>query len=311
VLGVSIVGLLWAQIFPTAINDSARWVRIPGIGLTIQPSEIAKLGIVMYLARVIAFEQVNNYCSDKALMKVGIYTVFVLFLIFKENFSTSLLLGTVCLAMLFIGRLRWKTMFVLLGSLIVLASLFLVIIYTYPKSDDFARVATIKHRLDSFFVPGKEGSDTYQVDQSKIAIARGGLYGVGPGRSEQRNFLPNPFSDFIYAIIIEEYGLLIGGAVVLLIYLIILYRVGLIVRRCTRMFPALLVAGLGLTIVMQSLMHMMVCVGLFPVTGQPLPLVSMGGTSILLTGVAFGMIQSVAHTFSEAGRQEERERKEE
>jgi cell division protein FtsW len=162
-------------------------------------------------------------------------------------------------------------------------------------------VRIIKARLDR--------QDTYQADQSKIAIAQGGLYGVGPGKSVQRDFLPNPFSDYIYSIIVEEYGFLFGGTTVLLIYLIILYRVGVIVRRCTRMFPALLVAGLGLTIVYQALIHIFVCVGIFPVTGQPLPFVSMGGTAMLLTGSAFGMIQSVAHTFSETGRREEEERR--
>lgn len=126
------------------------------------------------------------------------------------------------------------------------------------------------------------------------------MLGVGPGNSVQRNFLPHPYSDFIFAIIIEEYGL-VGGGVILLLFLIILYRIGVIVRRCTRTFPALLVTGLGLMIVLQAFVNMGVCVGLFPVTGQPLPLVSMGGTSLLFTSAAFGMILSVSHTFPEHG----------
>lgn len=130
--------------------------------------------------------------------------------------------------------------------------------------------------------------------------------GVGPGNSEQRNFLPHPYSDFIFAIIIEEYGLL-GGGLTLLLYLIILYRIGVIVKRCTRTFPALLVTGLGLSIVFQAFVNMGVCVGLFPVTGQPLPLVSMGGTSLLFTSAAFGMILSVSHTFQEDGEVVEEE----
>lgn len=144
------------------------------------------------------------------------------------------------------------------------------------------------------------GEESFQAQQSKIAVARGGMLGVGPGNSVQRNFLPHPYSDFIFAIIIEEYGL-VGGGVILLLFLIILYRIGVIVRRCTRTFPALLVTGLGLMIVLQAFVNMGVCVGLFPVTGQPLPLVSMGGTSLLFTSAAFGMILSVSHTFPEHG----------
>ena len=160
----------------------------------------------------------------------------------------------------------------------------------------------------NFFNPESVNSDdSYQSDQAKIAVAKGGLVGLGPGNSVQRNFLPHPYSDFIFAIIIEEYGLL-GAGVVMLLYLIILYRIGVIVRRCTRTFPAILVTGLGLSIVFQALVNMGVCVGLMPVTGQPLPLMSMGGTSLIFTSAAFGMILSVSHTFSEEGEREEREK---
>ncbi|MDR2131243.1 MAG: FtsW/RodA/SpoVE family cell cycle protein [Odoribacteraceae bacterium] len=292
--------LLGLALLSTRINGAARWLEIPIVGLTIQPSEIAKLGLVMYMARVIAFEQRDGYCADTALTKIAIYVVPMWGLVFWENFSTSVLLALVCWALLFIGRLRRKTMLILVSSAACIATLFLVIILNTTALDDIARVTDIKERLNN--------ADSFQADQTKIAIALGGLYGTGIGRSTQRDFLPYPVADDIYAVIVEEYGLLIGGIPVLAIYLIILYRVGVIVRRCTRMFPALLVAGLGLTMVLQALMHMLVCVGVFPVTGQPLPLVSMGGSSILFTGVAIGMIQSVAHTVSEAGKREEQER---
>lgn len=170
------------------------------------------------------------------------------------------------------------------------------------------RLLTVKSRIEHFVNPSETDSDdSYQSDQAKIAVAKGGLMGLGPGNSVQRNFLPHPYSDFIFAIIVEEYGL-VGAGIVMLLYLIILYRVGVIVRRCTRMFPAILVAGLGLCIVFQALINMGVCVGLFPVTGQPLPLVSMGGTSLLFTSASFGMILSVSHTFSEEGEREEKEK---
>ena len=178
----------------------------------------------------------------------------------------------------------------------------LVLAFTVPQFEKIGRVATIKGRVTNFFSGAKKerGDSSYQSDQAKIAVAKGGLMGVGPGNSEQRNFLPHPYSDFIFAIIIEEYGLL-GGGLTLLLYLIILYRIGVIVKRCTRTFPALLVTGLGLSIVFQAFVNMGVCVGLFPVTGQPLPLVSMGGTSLLFTSAAFGMILSVSHTFQGDG----------
>ena len=184
----------------------------------------------------------------------------------------------------------------------------LVLAFTVPKVAEIGRIATVKSRIVNFFNPESVNSDdSYQSDQAKIAVAKGGLVGLGPGNSVQRNFLPHPYSDFIFAIIIEEYGLL-GAGVVMLLYLIILYRIGVIVRRCTRTFPAILVTGLGLSIVFQALVNMGVCVGLMPVTGQPLPLMSMGGTSLIFTSAAFGMILSVSHTFSEEGEREEREK---
>ena len=287
---------------PVEINGAARWVRIPLIGETFQPSEIAKIGLMMYVARVIAFEQEEGHCRDRALIKILAYALPLMGVIFFENFSTSALLLLVGLTVLFIGRLRWKTLLVLLLIVAACGTLFAWAIYNVPELEEIGRVDVIKSRLD--------GKNTYQADQSKIAIARGGLYGVGLGHSTQRHFLPEPAWDYIYAIIVEEYGLLFGGLPVLAIFLIILFRIGVIVRRCTRMFPGLLVCGLGLTIVYQALIHMLVCVGVGPVTGQPLPLVSKGGTSIFLTGIAIGMIQSIAYTFSEAGQREEKKQQE-
>ncbi|MDR0765713.1 MAG: FtsW/RodA/SpoVE family cell cycle protein [Odoribacteraceae bacterium] len=281
------------------VNDTARWIKIPILG-SIQPSEVAKLGLVMYMARVLAFEQLSDRCSNRVLFKIALIFLPPWILIFNENASTSVLLALVCAVMLFVGRLHWKPLLLTYAVAAALATVFLVTIMNTDKLDHIARVVTIKERLNN--------KNPFQANQAKIAIARGGLHGVGPGRSVQRNFLPNPQSDYIYAIIVEEYGLLVGGIPVLLIYAIILYRVGTIARRCTRAFPALLVTGLGITIFLQAIIHVCVCTGVFPVTGQPLPLVSTGGTSILLLGVAFGMIQSVAHTFSDAGQQEERER---
>lgn len=301
VLGMSFIFLLWAKFAGTNLNDADRWIPLP-LGLSFQPSELAKLGIIMYTARVIAFYQTDKGCSDEALKSVLLFTGPLIFLIFLDNFSTSFLLGLICMTMLFIGRLRLKLILISFASLIALVGVILILAFTVPQFEKIGRVATIKGRVTSFFSGAKNdrGDSSYQSDQAKIAVAKGGLMGVGPGNSEQRNFLPHPYSDFIFAIIIEEYGLL-GGGVTLLLYLIILYRIGVIVKRCTRTFPALLVTGLGLSIVFQAFVNMGVCVGLFPVTGQPLPLVSMGGTSLLFTSAAFGMILSVSHTFQGDG----------
>lgn len=309
VLGAFVL-LIVAKFSSMTVNDTDRWIRIPFIGLTFQPSELAKLAAIMYTARVLSFYQDDDECRDEALKNILIFVGPLIFLIFMDNFSTSLLLGLVCLIMLFVGRVRLRRMAVILGGLFVMVSLVVALAFT-PKLGDVWRFPTIKSRVTAFFSGGEE---SFQAQQSKIAVARGGMLGVGPGNSVQRNFLPHPYSDFIFAIIIEEYGL-VGGGVILLLFLIILYRIGVIVRRCTRTFPALLVTGLGLMIVLQAFVNMGVCVGLFPVTGQPLPLVSMGGTSLLFTSAAFGMILSVSHTFPEHGETieepEEEERAEE
>ncbi|WP_418537820.1 FtsW/RodA/SpoVE family cell cycle protein [Odoribacter laneus] len=307
VLGMSFIFLLWAKFAGTNLNDADRWIPLP-LGLSFQPSELAKLGIIMYTARIIAFYQTDKGCSDEALKNVLLFTGPLIFLIFLDNFSTSFLLGLICMTMLFVGRLRLKLILISFASLIALVGVILVLAFTVPQFEKIGRVATIKGRVTNFFSGAKKerGDSSYQSDQAKIAVAKGGLMGVGPGNSEQRNFLPHPYSDFIFAIIIEEYGLL-GGGLTLLLYLIILYRIGVIVKRCTRTFPALLVTGLGLSIVFQAFVNMGVCVGLFPVTGQPLPLVSMGGTSLLFTSAAFGMILSVSHTFQEDGEVVEEE----
>ncbi len=305
VLGMGLIFLLWAKFAGTNLNDADRWITIPLIGFTFQPSELAKLGIIMYTARIIAFYQTDRCCSDEALKSVLLFVGPLILLIFLDNFSTSLLIGLICLTMLAVGRLRLKLLVASVGVLLGLVGLILVLAFTVPQFEKIGRVATIKSRVTEFFAGSSGNEDySYQSVQAKIAVAKGGLVGVGPGNSEQRNFLPHPYSDFIFAIIIEEYGL-IGGGIVMLLYLTVLYRVWVIVKRCTQSFPILLVTGLGLSIVFQAFINMGVCVGLFPVTGQPLPLVSMGGTSLLFTSAAFGMILSVSHTFPEGGERME------
>lgn len=307
--------LLFAAFGGTSINGAGRWVRIPLVGLTFQPSELAKIAIIMYVAKILTFAQNDRNCDDSVLSQFWQPGIVIL-LIFHDNISTALLVSLVCFLMLVVARLRWK----LLGKIVLIAGLVGGLVggalLSIPQ-DSLEKVAsgvpmlkrlpTARSRIVSFF-SNKEGNDDhlFQSNQAKIAVAKGGLMGQGPGNGMARNVLPHSYSDFAYAIIIEEYGL-VGGGFVMLLYLIILYRIGVIVRRCTRIYPALLVTGLGLTIVLQGMVNMGVCVGLFPVTGQTLPLVSMGGTSLLFTSASFGMILSVARSFSEEGEIEEAE----
>ncbi len=302
-LVISVGLLLYAALAGANINGAGRWIRIPLIGLTFQPSELAKLAIVMYTARIITFAQTERHCENYAFSKFLIYVGPVILVIFMDSFSTSMLISAVCYILFIVGRLRWALLGKIAGGVVVAAGVMIVLLLYVPQVEKVGRLATVKSRVTDFIQGGKD-TDGYSAQSvySKIAVARGGLLGNGPGNSVQRNFLPHPYSDFIYAIIIEEYGL-IGGGFIMLCYLIILFRIGVIVRQCTRIYPALLVTGLGLTIVMQAMINMGVCVGLFPVTGQTLPLISMGGTSLWFTSAAFGMILSVSHSFSEEGEE--------
>ncbi len=215
ILGMAFVFLLWAKFAGTNLNDADRWITIPLIGFTFQPSELAKIGIILYTARIITYYQTERNCSDEALKSVLLYVGPVIFMIFMDNFSTSLLMGLICMTMLFVGRLRLKLMAMSVGALIGVVGMILVLAFTVPQFEKVGRVATIKGRVTEFFAGGQREGYSYQSDQAKIAVAKGGFLGVGPGNSEQRNFLPHPYSDFIFAIIIEEYGL-IGGDVVAL-----------------------------------------------------------------------------------------------
>jgi len=216
-------------------------------------------------------------------------------LILPANFSTAALLGLTCTVLLFIGRISLKHLFMVFGIMVVAFGLFLLVAAKTPLGN---RIGTWKHRIETFVDGNGKGGVGYQVEQGKIAIATGGILGKGPGNSTQRNYLPHPYSDFIYAIIIEEYGI-VGGFVVLFLYMILLFRAGVIVRKSKRTFPAFLAIGLTLLLVFQALINMAVAVHLFPVTGQPLPMVSMGGSSLIFTSLALGIILSVSRSLDE------------
>lgn len=289
-LYISIPLLAWTLFKGVSLNSAARWITLPGTGLSFQTSDFAKFALIMYMARLLSGKQENKSEQKSIFKSILIWVFLVCGLILPADFSTAAMLFAICLVLMFIGRVNLKYLFGLVGIGIAGLSIFILIAWNMPNS---GRVGTWKARIESF--TGDDSDGNFQSNRAKTAIVNGGLFGRGPGNSIQRNVLPHPYSDFIYAIIVEEYGL-VGGFAVLLLYLFLLYRVGAIVRKSERTFPALLVVGLAFSLVFQALINMAVAVNVFPVTGQTLPFVSMGGTSIMFTAVAMGIILSVSRS---------------
>ncbi|MGP1420989.1 FtsW/RodA/SpoVE family cell cycle protein [Tannerella forsythia] len=317
---LSILMLVVTPIIGVSANDASRWLEI--FGVQFQPSEFGKLACIVYVAFLLSK---RGKFSEKAIFQWIVVGVGIIcFLILLYNFSTAFLLGMVCLLMMFIGqislvRIGKLLLYLLLGGVVLIA-----VATIAPRTVEkfLPRLETWSNRLikhaDERGEAEKEQTDktyvitdeNYQVTHAKIAIARGGLFGKMPGRSVQRDFLPQAYSDFIFAIIIEELGV-VGGIVVLLLYIMLMIRVGIIARRCEKLFPKYLVIGCGLLIVIQALTNMAVAVNLIPVTGQPLPLISRGGTSTMLTCIYIGIILSVSHFGAGMGPEEEDEEEEE
>jgi cell division protein FtsW len=305
---LSIPLLLYTLFFGVTLNEGSRWIRLPIINLTMQTSDLAKLSLFMFLARLLSRKQTKIKDFKRGFLPVMLPVGITCMLIAPANLSTALLLGASCMVLLFIGRVSTKHLLLAIG-LALIPVLFLVMaavfshkaagtedVTTKEKSSKLpGRVDTWISRVENFMYGGADNSDDnlYQVNQAKIAIAKGGVLGNGPGNSEQRNFLPQAYNDFIYAIIIEEYGL-IGGALIIFIYLVFLYRSIRLFKKCPYAFGAFLSIGLSFTLVIQAMANMAVNVNLFPVTGVTLPLVSMGGSSFLFTCLSIGIILSVA-----------------
>lgn len=306
---ISVPLLLYTLLYGSHINDASRWIRLPVINLTFQTSDLAKLALFMYMSRLLSRRQ--NVIKDfkKGFLPLIIPVGIICVLIAPANLSTSLLIGGIALLLMFIGRVNLKHIMLVVGAACIpIVFLVTVAAHYYDKVDhdtkdlpavlSVGRMPTWIKRVQEFMYSDKEDA-SYQVQQAKIAIATGGIFGKGPGKSEERNFLPHPYSDFIYAIIIEEYGL-VGGAVILLIYLLFLFRSIKLFQRCPYAFGAFLAVALSFTLVIQALVNMAVNVNLFPTTGVTLPLVSMGGSSLLFTCFSIGIILSVARNVEQA-----------
>jgi cell division protein FtsW len=300
--------LFYTLFFGVTLNEGSRWIKLPIINMTMQTSDLAKLALFMYLARLLSRKQTRIKDFKKGFLPVMLPVAVTCVLIAPANLSTALLLGASCMVLLFIGRVSSKHLLLTIGiALIPVCFLILSAVVKHNSSGDdsvatkekssrlTARVDTWVSRVEGFMYGGAEANNDnmYQTNQAMIAIAKGGFMGLGPGNSEQRNFLPQAYNDFIYAIIMEEYGL-IGGAFLIFIYLVFLYRSIRLFKRCPYAFGAFLALGLSFTLVLQAMANMAVNVHLFPVTGVTLPLVSMGGSSFLFTCLSIGIILSVA-----------------
>ncbi len=303
---VSIPLLLYTLMFGVQLNAGSRWIKLPVINMTFQTSDLAKLALFMYMSRMLSRKQ--NVIKDfkKGFLPIIIPVAIICLLIAPANLSTSLLIAGTSVMLMFIGRVSTKHILGTIAiAMIPIVLLISVAVSTYDKQTHetkklpaflaSGRIPTWISRIQTFVYGSKEddGEKNYQINQAKIAIANGGWLGLGPGNSQQRNFLPHSYSDFIFAIIIEEYGL-IGGAVMIAIYLLFLYRCIRVYRKCPFAFGAFLALALSFTLVIQAIANMGVNVNLFPNTGVTLPLVSMGGSSFLFTCLSIGIILSVA-----------------
>ena len=282
---LSIPLLAFTYAFGSNINEANRWLTIPVINQAFQPSDLAKLSLIAALAAMLAKRQNNIKDFTGTFLPIILSIGLISALIGMANMSTAILLLITCLLIMFIGRVPVKY----LGLVVMVGVMGLTAAVFFGQ-----RGNTFTSRIEAFWESKDDESKIpFQAEQSYIAIATGGLSGKGPGNSEQRNSLPHPYSDFIYAIIIEEYGM-VGGATVLFLYLALLYRGMRIVANSNKAFGGLLSAGLSFALVIQALVNMAVAVGLGPITGLPLPLLSMGGTSLVFTGTALGIILSVS-----------------
>jgi len=294
--------LVLTLIFGARINEATRWLEIPGTNFRLQTSDVAKVALVLYMARTLAKYQgeLDNFIlvTKYFILPVGI----ICGLIMPENLSTAVMIFGISIIILYIGRVPVRFLLAYIGLAVACVVLFALLLSAVTKDN---RVEVWKDRMENFVTGRADEADDYQSNQAKIAISTGGLFGKAPGRSTQRNMLPQSNSDFIFAIIIEEYGLFLGAIPLILAYMILMFRGITIAKKCETGFPAFLVLGLTVMIVVQAMMNMLVAVGLLPVTGQTLPMVSWGRTSVLMMSFSIGVILSVSRVVNARIKKEE------
>ncbi len=271
--------------------NASRWIRVPFVGVTFQTSTLAGVVLMTYVARYLSRIKDKTITFKETILPLWVPVFIVLALILPANFSTTAIFFVMIVMLVFIGGYPLRYLGIILGAGLIFLTLFVISAKAFP--DVFPnRVDTWMSRVENFS-DNKDTEADYQIEKAKIAIASGGVTGLGPGKSVQKNFLPQSSSDFIFAIIVEEFGL-IGGLFLMVLYLFLLFRIVIVAHKSTSVFGKLLVIGVGMPIIFRALINMAVAVELFPVTGQNLPLISSGGTSIWMTCLALGMVLSVS-----------------
>lgn len=296
-LPIVIILLIFTLAQGTTIGgaNASRWIRIPFVGVGFQTSTLAGLVLMVYVSRYLAKNKEKEIVFKESLWQLWLPIGLTLLLILPANFSTTAIIFSMIVLLTFLGGYPLKFIGYILGMGLLVLSFFVLIAKAFPDAMP-NRVNTWQSRIENF--SKNDGQESYQVEKAKIAIATGGITGKGPGKSVQKNFLPQSSSDFIYAIIVEEYGL-VGALLVVFVYFLLLFRILIAAKKATTIFATLLVIGVGLPIIFQAIINMAVAINLFPVTGQTLPLISSGGTSIWMTCFALGMILSVSASKNE------------
>ncbi len=306
-------GLLAYTLFKGTViagANASRWIQIPFIGLSFQTSTLAAVVLFIFVASYLSKNRETPITFKSSLWELWTPVFITLILILPANFSTTALIFSMVIMLVFIGRYPMKYIFFIVGYGVVFMVFFWLMSKTFPDSKFFSRVRTWESRIENF-TSNKADEDDYQIEKAKIAIASGQIYGLGPGKSVQKNFLPQSSSDFIYAIIVEEYWL-IGGLGVLVLYLLLLFRFVIASHKANTLFGKLVVIGLGFPMIFQAMTNMAVAVELFPVTGQTLPLISSGGSSIWMTCLGLGIILSVTKKEEEIAQEKlDKEKREE
>ncbi|MBR6176544.1 MAG: FtsW/RodA/SpoVE family cell cycle protein [Bacteroidales bacterium] len=308
-LGTSVLLLLITLIFGDATNDAKRWLHIPIIDQTIQTSDLAKICLTIFVAKTMATHQRDDEDIKKGAIISAIATAIVCVLILPANLSTALLIGITTVVLLIITRVKIKHILIV-GSCAALIGLLGVM--ALGKTGTLKRAETWVNRIEAFVQNDdtKTKKDNFQAEQAKIAISRGGLIGQGSSASMQKNVLPHPYSDFIFASIIEERGL-IAGLFIIAMYIVLMHRSVITAKYQSSSFPAFLCIGLALNIVLQAISNMIVAVNLMPVTGQPLPMISMGGTALIISSVSVGIILNISRYSEQEGKEKEKQEVEE
>ena len=298
-LSLIILPLAILLLFITALQgneidgaNASRWISIPLINISFQPSSIASIFLLIYISNYISKNQEKKLNFSNSFIKLWLPILLVVMLVLPSNFSTAFMIFSLCLILIFIGQYPIKNILLIVLSIVILATSFVGLSKKYPEMIP-NRVDTWSNRIENFINPSIDNDANYQINRAKAAVATGSLFGVGAGKSSMKYILPQSTSDFIFSIITEEYGLFVS-IIILLLYIILLFRIVIIAYKAKNSFGQLVSLAVGLPIVFQALINMGVAVQLFPVTGQPLPLISTGGTSIWTTFFAFGVLLSVS-----------------